>query len=227
MKPQNSWLLILTVCFLLIGLVVTSQAKSRQAYLDSLSSQSQENLVILWRGLHEKTLSLRAELYNLQQEESVLLDQTTESRASLESILKELERIQLFNGDVAVTGPGIEVLLDANSPIIHLELLDIVNELWNSGAEAITVNDYRITSRTQIGTSVFSSEYYITINNIPVSYPISVKAIGNQQNLRAGLTITGGVIDTLNSFGIFPLIGDREELTLPKSGDSDNYKASS
>lgn len=225
MKTQNSWIAMLTFCFFVIGLIVASQAVTRSEYLTSLETQSQENLVILWRGLNEKSVSLRAELFNLRQEQELLESQVFEDLTTMESIQNELRNIRKFNGDSDVQGEGLQVTIDASTPIIHLELLDLVNELWNSGAEAISINDIRFTSRTYIGQGVFSTDYFITVNSTPISYPIVVKAIGNSQNLQNGLTITGGVVDILNSYGVFPIVTTRETVMIPRSSDADFYRA--
>lgn len=86
MKQFNSWIAILTACFFLTGLVISSQAVSREEYLSSLETQSPENLVILWRNMNEKTLSLRTELFELQQEKRLLETQAEEELVAVESI---------------------------------------------------------------------------------------------------------------------------------------------
>lgn len=131
----------------------------------------------------------------------------------------------MFNGDLSVQGEGLEIVIESSTPIIYLELLDLVNELWNSGAQAISINDKRITSRSHIGQNIFSSDYFVAVNNQPLSYPIVIKAIGNSQNLQSGLNITGGLIDTLNSYGVYPIVFRRDQVVLPRSNDADFYKA--
>jgi len=56
---------------------------------------------------------------------------------------------------------------------------------------------------------------YITANHIPLSFPITIKAIGNPNTLDKGLTLPGGIIDNLALFQAFPEIEQQEELVLP------------
>ena len=53
-------------------------------------------------------------------------------------------------------------------------MLSIVNELFNAGAEAVSVNNQRIISTTAIN----CAGTVITINNQKVSVPFVIKAIG-------------------------------------------------
>lgn len=69
--------------------------------------------------------------------------------------------------------------------IIDTDLIKIVNELNAADAEAISINDIRITSRTGIR----SAGNYITINDERISpyRRITIKAIGNKAKLKQAL----------------------------------------
>ncbi|MPN27284.1 hypothetical protein SDC9_174714 [bioreactor metagenome] len=68
--------------------------------------------------------------------------------------------------------------------MIHEEYIrQIVNWLWNGGAEAISVNGQRITSATE----VFCSGSYIQINGTLQMAPYIIEAVGDQHNLQSAL----------------------------------------
>ncbi|MGC4045387.1 MAG: DUF881 domain-containing protein [Armatimonas sp.] len=129
-------------------------------------------------------------------------------------VSEELDKANLALGLQAATGPGITVTLrDAKNippeikkmgPEAYAELvkpynihdadiLTVVNELRAAGAEAVAVNDQRVTPWTAIrcvGPTVL-------INNIPVAPPFEIKAVGNKDTMMSALLINGGARDTI------------------------------
>ncbi len=130
-------------------------------------------------------------------------------------VKEELDKANLALGLQAATGPGITVTLqDAKNippeikkmpPEAYAELikpynihdadiLTVVNELRAAGAEAVAVNDQRVTPWTAIrcvGPTVL-------INNIPVAPPFEIKAVGNKDTMMSALLINGGARDTIS-----------------------------
>ena len=62
----------------------------------------------------------------------------------------ETEKLEIVNGTVEHKGPGITVMIEDYMPIYYTDILNILNELWNAGAEAISINEHRVTSHTTI-----------------------------------------------------------------------------
>ena len=87
--------------------------------------------------------------------------------------------------------------------------------MWAAGAEAIAINETRVNFNTVIFYGEVNNSMYITANHIPLSFPITIKAIGNPNTLDKGLTLPGGIIDNLALFQAFPEIEQQEELVLP------------
>ena len=84
-------------------------------------------------------------------------------------------------------GLGIVVTLRDNEykDIEYSDLLILVNELRLAGAEAISINDERVVTRSDLRAV---SGNLILLNQKRLSSPYIVKAIGNQQYLESGLT---------------------------------------
>jgi len=137
---------------------------------------------------------------------------------ALNALNSELEKARISACMIAVTGPGVEMVLDNPAkengmslplevyvPIILAEdLLKVVNELWGIGAEAMSINDQRIISKTEIRLA----GNFININTQRVVPPYRILAIGDSDTLAATLELPGGVVDYLRNLGI--------ELTLKK-----------
>ena len=120
---------------------------------------------------------------------------------------EELKQINTALGLNDVTGRGIIITIKDNNSgklgdrndIIHdSDLKNIINELKNSGAQAISINDQRIVHSTAI-TCVGS---VIQVNNEKVGSPFIIKAIGNQ-DLLWNVKRPGGFLEILEyTYGI-------------------------
>jgi len=122
------------------------------------------------------------------------------SRQSQSSLAAELSTLDLATGTVPVTGPGLVLTVDdAPRPVggknpnldpgavtgpdltkvLATDLQIIVNGLWEAGAEAISVNGHRLTSRTAIR----SAGEAILVNYRPLARPYVITAIGDPGSL--------------------------------------------
>lgn len=123
------------------------------------------------------------------------LNQYNEGRNATLLTNQQVLKAQINAGLTEVKGTGIRITLDdaktysgaaedPNNYLIHEEYIrQIVNWLWNGGAEAIAVNGQRITSTTEI----FCSGSYIQINGTRQMAPYIIEAIGDQHNLQSAL----------------------------------------
>ena len=114
----------------------------------------------------------------------------------------ELQNDQLLAGTLAVKGPGVLVQL-ANPPVVSTtaaaarpgttpvsavqlitdrDLRSVVNQLWIDGAEAISVNNIRLTPTSAIR---FAGEA-VLVDYVAINGPYSVRAIGDANQLDTG-----------------------------------------
>lgn len=117
----------------------------------------------------------------------------------------ELNEAKMYAGYTDLTGEGIIITLADNdkSQIVASDLITLVNELKNAGAEAISINGERIVTTTDI----IDIQYkYILINTssnegrvLRIYSPFIVKAIGNQKYLESAITVKYGYIDQMEA----------------------------
>ena len=102
-------------------------------------------------------------------------------------INKELEESNDLIGKNSVQGEGIIITLTdtKDSKITANDLLTLMNELKQAGAEAISINDQRIVYNTYI---VDINYTYISVNGKRIVSPYVVKAIGNTTYLESALS---------------------------------------
>ncbi|QRN84952.1 DUF881 domain-containing protein [Clostridia bacterium] len=224
-NKQYSWIGMLTVTLLLIGIILSSQSNSMEEYIATLESQKEPDLLALWHSNDQRLASLQGEYYLMQAEYDDMQSQTSQGKVSIGTILTEIDSIHVFNGDVETEGPGVEIVFTGEIPLVANEILDVVNELYNSGAEAVSINGKRLTSRTHLNQIATDFGYDIRLDKMLISYPLTIQAIGDSHGLYTGLTIIGGIVDKLNSYSIFPTISSRDNIVIDASMDKDNYPA--
>ena len=111
----------------------------------------------------------------------------------------EYKNAKMLLGLTDVQGTGIIITLTDNgeSKFISTDLMDLVNELNSAGAEAISINDKRIVSMTDI---VDVSDFII-INGQRITSPYTVKVIGDVTYLQSALSIKMGYLDKYKTDG--------------------------
>lgn len=132
---------------------------------------------------------------------------------------------QKLLGLTDVTGQGIIIYLDENRDVdssqvanisgylVHEEdLLYIVNELFNSGADAVSINDQRIVSTT----SILCDGNIIRINRKMVGVPLTIKAIGYPERMDYALTRPGGYLDVMANDGIKVSVEKSQNINISK-----------
>jgi uncharacterized protein YlxW (UPF0749 family) len=147
-----------------------------------------------------------------------------------------LQSDQVVAGAVAVTGPGVQVTLanpptptatanagrPGTTPIAATQLLtdrdvrSVVNELWADGAEAISVNDVRLSPTSAIR---FAGQA-VLVDFEPINAPYVIRAIGNADRLDTGFAASSvaGRYQTLASVrGLGFSFDERDKLALPAS----------
>lgn len=90
-----------------------------------------------------------------------------------------------------VTGPGLRIVLNQptaeqgqdRTVILDRDLQLLVNDLWAAGAEAIAIDGVRLNTRSAIRQAGGA----ILVDNRPVSWPLSVEAIGDPSALQVRL----------------------------------------
>ena len=97
-------------------------------------------------------------------------------------------------------GDGVVITLsDGENKIEASDLIELVNDLWFAGAEAISINGVRIVNMTEF---VDVAGYIIVKPRQRIVSPYVVKVIGDQTYLTSTLSLkNSGFIDIQNSNG--------------------------
>lgn len=193
---------ILALVFVLLGFLMAYQYKQLQDPVKKLTVQETEDLFHEIEMLKEEKAAL-IENNNELTEELKSYEMAASSSNEANQLLKtELDHSRLLLGLVDVKGPGLTLSLKPTDPLLNpqtfsyltdLELVYIINELKFAGAEAISINEKRITIQTGIKSS--SNNSYILINDEKVSprEEIVIKAIGDKNKLNSAVAFQGAM----------------------------------
>lgn len=189
---------------------LVSQIESRRALVERQEAQLR---------------TVQAEVDRLQAQALGQDDSTLQTR---------LAALTLASGADRVTGPGLTVELD-NAPgsddtsadgnprtdadkdegkVFSKDLQIVVNGLWEAGAEAISVNGQRLTSRSAIR---FAGEA-ILVNYRPLARPYRISVIGDPEDLQVEFAANDGgayARALQDNYGIRVSIDVAKVLTLP------------
>lgn len=113
----------------------------------------------------------------------------------------------------SVTSESIGILDSISNYLIHdTDLLTLVNELKNAGAEAISINRERIINST----SITCDGNVILINGNKVSSPFEIKIIGSQEALLGAIQRPGGFLEELENYGLVSSVKKQSNVTIDK-----------
>jgi uncharacterized protein YlxW (UPF0749 family) len=212
---KKNWQIPITIVLVFLGVLLSAQFQTQARVLSDLSMQKTEDLITMVRNLSDKRIQLEKELRETQTKLRELRNSNSDEQNIIKNLQGELDRLDLINGTVEVKGPGLKVIIYESSPILYVDIVSIVNELWAAGAEAIAVNNFRIDARTSFFYTETENDMFITLNHQPLTFPIYITAIGDPNTLEKGLTLPGGIIDNLALFRAYPYLEKSEEIIIP------------
>lgn len=202
-----TWIVPVTMVALLCGFLIVFAAQSKGASLGARSPEgyfgSRDTSPSIAQSLDEKEAEIAKLREDITKLQNALADQSRQSKVLNES----LQEAKLLAGLTRVAGPGVEVILRdserrTDDPfireqlVIHdVDVLRTVNEMWASGAEAISINNKRIA----ISTSFRCEGPVIYCGRTPISSPIVIRAIGDPDTLSGALRMQGRYLDEIRS----------------------------
>lgn len=192
---MRTWLaqLSLALIALLIGIVIVGQLRS-QARPAELTSLPVAELSTRIETLSTANRQLRAALADQRDELEEYRAAGAQGVSALDLSREELRRVSAFAGLTPVEGQGIRVRVNGSLDAIAVN--DLVNELRNAGAEALSVNEVRITASSV----VIQGSRSLEIDGQPVGRAFTLLAIGDPDGLVAALERPGGIVTQLQQF---------------------------
>lgn len=235
---NKKWIpLILGImCFILTVLISVQYrtVKNANKVAGTATNSELKTEVLIWKERYEEVYEV------LQRAEEVLAikrEEATNNSNTSSNIQKQLKTLNALIGTIDVKGNGIVITVADNDNVtsqtlgvfdnisnylIHdRDLLMLVNELKNAGAEAISINGERIINTT----SITCDGNVILINGNKISSPFEIKAIGSQEALLGAIQRPGGYLEQqLKSYGLVKKVEKQEDIVIYKYSGIINYK---
>jgi uncharacterized protein YlxW (UPF0749 family) len=194
---------------LIIGILIVGQLRS-QARPIELSSLSAQELSTLIETLSARNVELSDGLANLREQIRDYEGAELQGQSVLELTEENLEGLAAFTGLRAVEGQGI--VLEIDGSFTPSAVNDLIYELRNAGAEAIAVDEIRITARSVAvqGTGA------IEIDGVAIGRSFTISAIGSPSGLRGAIERPGGILTLLQqSISAVFVVEERSDLVIP------------
>ena len=187
----------LTLVCILLGIMLAWQYKSinYNQSVAELQNKRMDELQSDYIKLQKQKNDLEAQLQKLEKENQTYEKVKAGDSEAAKQIQDNLQKARVFAGLTDVKGKGIIVTLE-NNGYLYVEdgdILNVINELRASGAQAISVNDERIVAMTEIRTA----GQYIMVNGKQMVSPYIIKAISDPDKLERSLRLIGGVLEVL------------------------------
>lgn len=185
MNKKVEAIILAVMCFILtIGICIQINTVNNNGSTVS-GSQEQNDLKSQVLKMKEKYENQYAELEKIENELEEEREGATNSNSELADLESQIKKDNLILGNTDVTGAGIIVTLtdgktdstaiDPSYFLVHAEnVLQVVNEMRNAGAEAISINGERVVNTTAIS----CDGNVIVVNGKKVNSPIQITAIG-------------------------------------------------
>lgn len=169
-----------------IGVLLVGQLRSQARPLE-LSALTADELSALVDQLSTRNEELRNGLALLREQVRDYEVAQSLGQSGRDQTEQALLRIKAFSGLAPVEGQGVHIAIDGS--LDYVAVNDLINELRNAGAEAIAVDDVRITASSIAVQGAASIE----IDDVGIGSSFTIDAIGSPDGLLSTLERPGGI----------------------------------
>lgn len=228
MKKIKSQLSLGLICIIL-GFMITYQYRlsfSNKKVVDTrqISDLVKQNEIL---KKQRDELDVKVKEYQLKLDE--IEKSVTSGSEAAEKLKVELDRLRILAGLTDVEGAGIVITIapaetiqsNIQNQIYATDILDIINELNSSGAEAISINEERYVGRTQIREA--GSAIKINDSKFNPQDKFVIKAIGDPNILEGAFKMPGNILEQ-NADRFTYKIERMDKITILKYNKKIEYK---
>ena len=224
-RALPSWQVTLGVALLVLGFLIAAQLAAEGPRV-RYTTQERTPLVQTAKDLQTEQDGLKARILELRAKIQTVETQGQGSAATVKDLNTQLQQARIAAGLIPLTGSGIVIQLDdskepvppggsqADYLVGSRDIRVVVEELWNAGAEAISVNGERLTTSTAIidvGSSVLVNSAYLTP-------PYQVSALG-APDLYQKLSASPAFVDFVRArgagYGIQISVAEPQSVDIP------------
>ncbi len=193
--PAALWLLTGAVVVGLIFGVALSQLASGAAEVDRAGADASAAV----RAAQGRSADLESTRDELAEQVSTERDRALQSDAAGSALLDRLSAVESAAGIDTVSGPGLSVVVTeptgasgssartgSGAAVLDRDIAAIVNSLWASGAEAVSVDGVRVGPNVTIRQAGGA----MLLDNRPIDSPYDIQAIGPPQRIQVQFVVS-------------------------------------
>ena len=180
--------------------------------------------------LYSELSNLKEEYYNINEKLKKYDSGYNETDEVKKQIQAEVSNNKVILGSTDVEGPGVRITLNdaanydpngGSGQLIHdSDVVRVLNDLRNGGAEAISVNGERIVYNNY----GFCGGPYIDLNGIKIVAPFYINAIGNEDVLYNYLTLEQTHITSLKGRDVRVNVAKMDDIKIYEYNGIFSYK---
>lgn len=214
------------VVFVTLGIffgVAIGLTRDLEPIQDTTRQQLQDRIASVQLTLLERQTELEARSVELDEIRASASNQSQQ----IQRINQSIESLNLLSGYSAIRGDGVSITIQSSvnpsledgidlGVVIDSDIARVVNGVLAHGAVAVSVNGYRITSKTAIR----SAGEAILVGYQPLSPPYQILAIGDPERmateLRSGMTGMD-IKEISQNYGVRFKVSEVTQITIPGS----------
>ncbi|WP_446899323.1 DUF881 domain-containing protein [Clostridium sp. LBM24168] len=211
-----------------ISITKNNSKDNKMVFLSSEQYQDAYN----YRNKLRNDISGYMEQYNEYSDKLEKYENNDKNRIEVKkNIDEELKQNRIILGKTAVEGQGIQINIEDGSTndsmdafeyqmrIVHnTDIIEVINDLNNAGAEAISINGHRIIDRSEI----YCSGPFLRVNGVKIAAPFLIYAIGNKSVLHNYMMANENYLKIMMARKIFVNLKELDNLKIPAyNGDYD------
>ncbi len=220
---------IFSFVFLILGFIVSfayQLAEEKKEKPEITDSQFKKDLALRNELIKQEETNnkLQHELKNVQYQLLDFEKEMSSETKTFSDLAEDAENYRMYLGKVPVKGEGVVITLEdgdynpkdenVNHYLVHEHhVFQVVNELYISGAAAVSINGQRLTHRSYI----LCNGPVIEIDGYQHPAPFVISAIGDSEVLVGAINIHGGVKDILVNENIKFTVEKKEEIAMEPS----------
>ncbi len=220
-KNKRSIAIMAALVTVLLVSTIIIQFKSVDQYkksdLESLREDELKTQIASYKSKYEETQQ------QYQENQNKIADYDTTSKENKQTsnlVDDELEQTEALLGLTNVKGEGVVITL-TDSEDDHFTSENIrylVNELKYAGAEAISINGYRVINLSDIVT--INNSFIVMNGKVRLNSPYEIKAIGDRKYLTSTLNMkNSGFVDLMKSSNLGVTVKESDNITINKYTD--------
>ncbi|MBB5874049.1 uncharacterized protein YlxW (UPF0749 family) [Allocatelliglobosispora scoriae] len=182
----------------------------------TLASARQADLLQILADLESRSQRLQGDIGDLETLKRELTSDAQGTAAALEQARKRADQLGILAGTLPAQGPGLTFTVQAKTePIRAIDIVDVIQELRNAGAEAMQISGSNGSSvRIIVSTYFADASGSLNVDGQTLTGPYVITAIGDPSTMDKALRIPGGPVALVTSHGGNVIVGEPGTVTV-------------